>query len=85
MDFDRIIDRRGTNSSKWDAMQAYSGVSPEDGIAMWVADMDFAAGDFLQEAVQGLMDKANYGYFASDKAAHEAAAWWMQTRHGWDV
>jgi len=84
-DFDAITDRRGTNSSKWDAMERYSGVSPEDGIAMWVADMDFPAADFLQEAVQGLIAKANYGYFASDAAAIEAAAWWMGARHGWPV
>lgn len=85
MNFDEIMDRHGTNSTKWDNMQAYGGVSPGDGIAMWIADMDFRAPDFLQEAVQGLMDKANYGYFATDAGAHEAAAWWMKTRHGWDV
>ena len=85
MSFDTLIDRRGTNATKWDNMQAYSGVSPEDGIAMWIADMDFAAPDFLQEAVQGLIEKANYGYFASDAEASQAAAWWMQHRHGWAV
>ncbi len=85
MNFDEIIDRRGTNSSKWDKMQAYGGVSPEDGIAMWIADMDFRAADVLQEAVQGLLKTANYGYFASDAKASEAAAWWMKTRHGWEV
>lgn len=85
MTFDDPIDRRGTNSAKWDRMQAYSGVSPEDGIAMWVADMDFAAAPVLQEAVQGLLEKANYGYFASDAKAIDAAAWWMKHRHGWAV
>lgn len=83
MTFDEITDRRGTNSTKWDRMEAYSGVSPEDGIAMWVADMDFRAPDFLQEAVQDLVAKANYGYFASDHEMNEAVAWWMQERHGW--
>lgn len=85
MNFDEVIDRRGTNSAKWDRMQAYSGVSPDDGIAMWVADMDFRAPDFLQEAVQGLLDKANYGYFASDEPTRQAVAWWMRERHGWDA
>jgi len=85
MNFDEIIDRRGTNSTKWDRMEAYSGVAPADGIPMWVADMDFRAPDFLQEAVQGLIDKANYGYFASDTPANEAAAWWMRERHGWQA
>jgi len=83
MDFDKVIDRRGTNSVKWDRMEAYGGVSAEDGIAMWVADMDFRAADVLQEAVRGLLETANYGYFASDAPAIEAAAWWMAERHGW--
>ena len=45
MNFDEIIDRRGTGSTKWDRMEAYGGVSPEDGLPMWVADMDFRAAD----------------------------------------
>ena len=40
-DFDEIIDRRGTHCTKWDMMQPLYGVAPDDGIAMWVADMDF--------------------------------------------
>ena len=84
MSFDTIINRRGTNSSKWDLMGAPSiGVTAEDGLAMWIADMDFAAPDFLQEAVQGLLDKANYGYFTGEAEMKEHVAWWMKTRHGW--
>ena len=41
-DFDAVIDRVGTYSSKWDTMQAKYGVSPDTGIAMWVADMDLS-------------------------------------------
>ncbi len=41
MHFDRIIDRRGTQCTKWDKMEALYGVSPDRGLAMWVADMDF--------------------------------------------
>lgn len=85
MNFDELIDRRGTDSSKWDLMEAFSGVSPEDGLPMWVADMDFRAPDFLQDAVRGLLDKANYGYFCGMDRFHEAMAWWMQTRHGWTI
>ncbi|MFN3209804.1 MAG: MalY/PatB family protein [Roseovarius sp.] len=82
-DFDRPIDRRGTNCTKWDAMEKAYGVSAEDGIAMWVADMDFAAAEVLQEAVRGLLDKANYGYFTGEPEMKDAVAWWMETRHGW--
>ena len=82
-DFDRLIDRRGTNCAKWDAMQKAYGVDPVDGIPMWVADMDFSAADVLQEAVQQLLEKANYGYFTGEAEMKTAVAWWMETRHGW--
>ena len=84
MSFDQIIDRRGTDCTKWDMMGAPSvGVTAGDGIAMWIADMDFAAPDFLQEAVRGLLDKANYGYFIGEPKMKQAVADWMRTRHGW--
>lgn len=85
MSFDEIIDRRNTRSSKWDLMDAFTGVSAPDAIPMWVADMDFRAGDFLQDAVKALLEKANYGYFDGDRKMKEAVAWWMKTRHGWEV
>jgi len=85
MNFDEIIDRRGTGATKWDRMEAYGGVSPADGIPMWVADMDFRAADVLQDAMQTLMERANYGYFTGDGEMNEAVAWWMKERHGWDA
>jgi len=85
MNFDEIIDRRGTGSTKWDRMQAYGGVSPGDGLAMWVADMDFRAADVLQDAVRDLVERPNYGYFTGDGEMNAAVAWWMKERHGWDA
>lgn len=83
--FDEIVDRRGTNSSKWDNMELATGVNAPDAIAMWVADMDFRAPEFLQDAVRRMIEKANYGYFASDSVMNQQVAWWMKTRHGWDA
>ena len=34
MTFNDLIDRRGTNSSKWDKMEQLYGVAPEDGLAL---------------------------------------------------
>ncbi|MBI1418667.1 MAG: putative C-S lyase [Limimaricola sp.] len=85
MNFDTLIDRRGTHCAKWDMMEKYYGVSPEDGIAMWVADMDFAAPDCVQDAVQGMRDLGIYGYFGEEGAYLDAIGWWMRNRHGWEV
>ena len=83
--FDEIIDRRGSHSAKWDKMEALYGVSPDDGISMWVADMDFRPPQVVRDALAAMADKGVYGYFGDDRAYLEAIRWWMQTRHGWTV
>jgi cystathionine beta-lyase len=85
MNFDEIIDRRGTHSDKWDMMQAKYGVSPEAGIPMWVADMDFRPPACVTEALIGMTQHGVYGYYGDDAAYRAAIQWWMQTRHGWTV
>lgn len=85
MNFDEIIDRRGTHSVKWDKMQALYGVSPDDGIAMWVADMDFRPPQAVQRALEGMLAHGLYGYFGDDRDYLAAIRWWMANRHGWEV
>lgn len=84
-DFDEIIDRRGTHCSKWDMMQPLYGVSPEDGLAMWVADMDFRPPPSVTEALRAELEHGVHGYFGDDRAWKAAVAGWMARRHGWEV
>lgn len=85
MNFDEIIERRGTHSMKWDMMQARHGVSPDDGLPMWVADMDFRPPASVQRALEGMLAHGVYGYFGDDSAYNEAIIWWMKNRHSWQV
>jgi len=85
MNFDEIIERRGTHSAKWDGMQASYGVSPDDGIPMWVADMDFRPPQVVQAALERMLDNGVYGYFGGEGGYKAAIQWWMKTRHGWDL
>ncbi|PZX19103.1 cystathionine beta-lyase [Palleronia aestuarii] len=85
MSFDEIIDRRGTHCVKWDMMEPIYKVPAEDGLAMWVADMDFPAPDCVQRAVRDMADHGIYGYFGDDGAYKSAIVSWMETRHGWTV
>ncbi len=85
MDFDRIIDRRGTHSAKWDMMESLYGVPAGDGLSRWVADMDFPPPAAVQGAVERMAAHGVYGYFGDDRAYLEAIRWWMATRHGWEV
>ena len=85
MDFDTKINRVGTHSVKWDSMETVYGVSPKDGIAMWVADMDFRPPACVRTALQKMLDHGVYGYFGNDGPYLEAIQWWMENRHGWQV
>ena len=85
MSFDDPIDRRGTHCYKWDMMNASYGVSPDDGIAMWVADMEFRPPAVVQQAVEAMAAHGVYGYFGDDSRYLAAIQWWMAERHGWAV
>jgi cystathionine beta-lyase len=85
MDFDTKINRVGTHSAKWDAMEPLYGVPVSDGIAMWVADMDFKPPVCVQRALDGMMAHGVYGYYGDEEKYLDAIRWWMHTRHGWAV
>ena len=77
-DFDKIIDRRATNSIKW---QKY----PQDVLPLWVADMDFAAPDPIRIALQRAVEQAVLGYESPSRELREIVAARMQTLYGWQV
>ena len=85
MEFDTQINRFGTHSVKWDMMEPMFGVPASDGIAMWVADMEFRPPACVQRALEAMLAHGVYGYYGDDAAYLDAIRWWMKTRHGWDV
>ena len=85
MDFDEVIDRRGTHSSKWDSMEELYGVSPDSGLSMWVADMDFRAPKIIQEKLHGINSHGIYGYYGDYKEYNNSIKWWMKNRHNWEI
>ncbi len=85
MSFDEQIDRRGTHCVKWDMMEPMFGVPAAQGLAMWVADMEFRPPSCVQAAIEDMAAHGVYGYFGDDSKYLDAIRWWMATRHGWDV
>jgi cystathionine beta-lyase len=81
-DFDRIIPRRGTHSSKWDNMAKLSGITAPDGIPMWVADMDFQAPPGVTAALREEIERGTHGYYADTGTWARACADWVGKRHG---
>jgi cystathionine beta-lyase len=85
MNFDEIINRRGTHSVKWDMMDKIYNVPADTGLSMWVADMDFRPPACVQAALERMTTHGIYGYYGDDAPYLDAIRWWMATRHGWDV
>lgn len=77
-DFDKTIDRRATNSYKWDS-------APEGVLPMWVADMDFRTASAIIDALQKRVAHGIFGYTRVSDAYYDAVTSWFSRRHGWDI
>lgn len=77
-DFDKTIDRRATNSYKWDS-------APEGVLPMWVADMDFRTAPAIIDALQKRVAHGIFGYTRVPDAYYGAVTSWFSRRHGWDI
>jgi len=80
-DFDRVIERRGTHSTKWDMIAKLSGIQAPDALPMWVADMDFAAPAGVTEALMEEVKRGTHGYYADTGSWASALVEWMKRRH----
>ncbi|MCY4301581.1 MAG: pyridoxal phosphate-dependent aminotransferase [Aestuariivita sp.] len=85
MNFDRVLNRRGSHCAKWDLMENLYNVPTDEGLAMWVADMDFQPPQIVQDKLQEILNHGFYGYFGDDRDYLAAIVWWMKTRHNWDI
>ena len=82
-DFDAPVERRGTDSLKFDRAEA-RGRSSEL-LSLWVADMDFPT---APEVVQAIRERASHGIFGYTEpgpAYLEALDGWCSRRYGWHV
>lgn len=95
VNFDRIINRAGTDSAKWETIQSesdphihvrtdrFSGANAA--LPMWIADMDFPA---PKEVVDALATRAKHGIYGYTEQSDGYAASicdWMRARHNWPI
>jgi len=81
MDFDRVIDRRGSDCVKYDLIAGQG--RPEDTLPLWVADMDFPAPACAGAAIRALTEPGIYGYSFAGKGYQDAVRGWFDRRFGW--
>lgn len=78
-DFDEQIDRRNTNSAKFDEMDALFG---SDMMHLGVADMDYRSPKPIIEAMQNIVEKGVFGYTIWPENYEELVSQWMKRRYG---
>lgn len=76
-DFDKVIDRRGTDSIKW--------AVKDNELPMWVADMDFAVAPEILSALRNRVDHGVYGYTEPQDDWYESCIRFHLRRHDWKI
>lgn len=74
-DFDKLTDRKGSHSLKWDV--------PEGELPMWVADMDFRTAPEIIDILTKRTEHGIFGYTVVPDAWREAITGWWERRHGY--
>ncbi len=72
-DFDQLIDRRSSNSLKWDVK--------ESELPMWVADMDFQTAPEIRQALARRVEHGIFGYSIIPDEWYLAYQNWWKRRH----
>lgn len=81
--FDEIIDRRNTNSLKYDF--AVERGRPADILPLWVADMDFKVADEITDAISNIVSHGIYGYTDSKDDYFDAIKNWYKNNYSWEI
>jgi len=74
-DFSELIDRRHTNSVKWDVK--------DNELPMWVADMDFRTLPAITDAIQKRAKSGIFGYEEVPQDYFDAVQGWYASEHNW--
>lgn len=83
LDFDKVIDRKGTGSLKFD-FAARRGM-PEDILPLWVADMDFQTSSYIQDAIIDQAEHGIYGYTETKEEYFAIVRDWMKREYDWET
>ncbi|MBR0516831.1 MAG: cystathionine beta-lyase, partial [Firmicutes bacterium] len=82
-DFDKPVDRRNTNSFKWDIPERHMGCG--DVLGMWTADMDFQSPAPMLDVLRKRLDHGVLGYTIRGQRYYEIIQDWLKRRYGWTL
>jgi len=81
--FDEIINRKNTNSVKYDMLKQYFG--KDDLLPFWVADTDFKVPTCISDAIVKRANHEIYGYSFRGDDCIKSVQSWLKKRHDWNV
>ena len=82
-DFNKIINRKNTNCSKWD--NANKRLKADIDLPLWVADMDFRASAEVIESITKYAAHGIYGYTYIPDDYYSSIIKWFIRRHKWSI
>ena len=82
-DFDKIIDRHGTNCLKFDFAKERG--KNGDELSLWVADMDFEVAKPITDALQAQVNHGIYGYTEVKSDCFDIVKNWFKDNFGWEI
>lgn len=93
--FDEEINRKGTDSVKWEYVQREDDphhwehtdrfLGEDRSLPMWVADMDFRCPEPVVQALVARAQHGIYGYTVPTDGFYQSIVSWMARRHGWEI
>ena len=84
MNFDNVVDRRKTNSVKWNKDAIESICSNKDALPFWVADMDFYPEEHIKQKAEEIASLSVFGYPVFDSFTQIASNWLIK-KQNWEV
>ena len=81
--FDKIINRKGTNCLKYDF--AVERGKPAEVLPLWVADMDFQVSEEITKSLHAAVEHGIYGYTQPKDHYYNAIMNWMKKNHQWET
>ena len=81
--FDKIIDRKGTDSLKFDFAKRCG--KPEGLIPLWVADMDFQTSSMILDEIHKRVEHGIFGYTETGEDYFNIVAGWLKKHHNMDI
>lgn len=77
-DFNQVVQRKNTNSYKWD-------IVTDDILPLWVADMDFEVAPEIKQAIIERAKHGIFGYTLVPDSYYDSIIQWFKSRHNWSI